>query len=436
MVLQADTYSDLVRWSYASPAILGLRAKFETTIWEHFLPKEFPGDLLHDATAVVLFPDRDGTADGAEYANLVHHHLISWAAGTLPDSTRRRGEQSCLLRKLGRLHRQLRLFINDFLGKATSSYQWQAYRQLPNWCHESLRAVEGEGKGVVRFGSLRGSERRRFFRAFLRYELLCKMYTRCSATVDMRPSVWDKPGTLPAWSWDMLDRYQRRRSTGRDTESVQCVLEYIHGLYVAISARLKSEGSGKGKAAPLLPFNECGGELVADSWMMLSLQRRPCFVVSSPSLSQVGSSPWTYSISLWGLDRVQHLLQSGAEHCRAFVEFVMTGIKSDGKPFFFSSPRQLAPTFPPWRSVSEAVMHGNWGSLDASGNQTPWFMLGDAYHAHFILMYRQRAWSLLHEREGILRQWGQWVSGEMASRYRRHLAYPYMYLSDPHWSGT
>ncbi|KAJ4328513.1 hypothetical protein N0V84_001030 [Fusarium piperis] len=128
---------------------------------------DLDGDLIQDAVAIIKFPRSDAAVAD------VDAHLRKWGAKELLDPFQLTTRDIPTMLDVHTLCRQMRLYIGDYLSKATSRYLPRAYRRLPQWSCFS-RLVQD----VDQFDptSLGDADRRRILQAFLRYELLCKIY--------------------------------------------------------------------------------------------------------------------------------------------------------------------------------------------------------------------------------------------------------------------
>ncbi|KAJ4129132.1 hypothetical protein NW768_007665 [Fusarium equiseti] len=82
------------------------------------------------------------------------------------------------LRAVHRLVSRIIIFIEDYLSKATSRFPPRAYMSLPDlsWGTGSKFRGRSLDTKLVPFTTLRRSERYRLLRAFVRYELVCKIH--------------------------------------------------------------------------------------------------------------------------------------------------------------------------------------------------------------------------------------------------------------------
>ncbi|KAF5569949.1 hypothetical protein FPHYL_1633 [Fusarium phyllophilum] len=130
-----------------------------------------------------------------------------------------RNDDDHLVGQLDKLHDQILFLVEDYVTKATASFPSQEYLCLPE-----IRPPSTEGhlvfkdlKVTPRFSSanLTSSERKRFVKAFLVFELLCK-----SSTFSYIPS-----------------NLRLRKISNAEFEAVGCVNSYVCSLYGAMLAQ-------------------------------------------------------------------------------------------------------------------------------------------------------------------------------------------------------
>lgn len=148
------------------------------------------------------------------------------------------------------------LYIEDYLSKATSRYLPWAYRRLPSWSHPDFCCNPGQvllQQDVNQFdvASLGYSDRRKILQAFLRYELLCKIYgpiagksdTQLGREVDRGRRfgrdpfdgyMLDQRDPFLYWDWYILYMYERRVPGETELQLLPCVREYVLAMYGAL----------------------------------------------------------------------------------------------------------------------------------------------------------------------------------------------------------
>ncbi|RSL62809.1 hypothetical protein CEP53_004614 [Fusarium sp. AF-6] len=174
---QMSSKSAISRIIQASPAMLAQWTKSRKTIVRAVLINlvggDIYGDILHDALAIIHMPPVDPPTPES-----IIQHVGQWVTKTLPDPFEQNDSET--LDTLYRFFSRLAVFIEDFMTKATAPFPPRAYRCLPR-----MRSMDGElyfrdrpiDARHVEMDDLTGSERNRFLRAFVRYEILCKLYT-------------------------------------------------------------------------------------------------------------------------------------------------------------------------------------------------------------------------------------------------------------------
>ena len=120
---------------------------------------------------------------------------------------------------------RLIIFIVDFVSKAVSPYLPRAYLGIPDFMGKgSYFKGKHLGNPRIEFANLATSERYRFLRAFLRYELICNIY---------HPAAWNM--------YEKQGMYAKVMSgTGdhgtMDPAMLNTVHEYYEGLYGSVFA--------------------------------------------------------------------------------------------------------------------------------------------------------------------------------------------------------
>ena len=193
IILQLHTRRDLVALTRTSPVMLRQRQTSKFSILGNYVERDLGnGSLVQDAMAVILFPttteEGQSGSNNDERTAMIDRHLQQWASNKLPDPFRPADIPTIYV--LHSLCRRISLYAEDYLSKATSRYLPWAYRQLPKFAHGDHHApwdfAEAEGckpspsrlvnEGVFDMDVLTDDERRKISQAFLRYEILCKVY--------------------------------------------------------------------------------------------------------------------------------------------------------------------------------------------------------------------------------------------------------------------
>ncbi|KAI0157265.1 hypothetical protein GGR57DRAFT_61732 [Xylariaceae sp. FL1272] len=221
---QLDSPEDCAALVRASPVMWRQARYSHYKLDKVFLCRDFSPRLLQIATAVVHFPKRDTAWRRHEQ---VDEYLELWAAGSLPDPFAKKNQD--ILAQVIQLYRRIRILAQDYIAKATSKPQTYPYR-LPNLETEAMT-------GVFDMRDLRPMEKERLFNAFLRYELLCKIYQPESNEYEFRRHAHHPKGFLyflAEWDWQVLDIYEECESAPWDIEALVCIHEYIGSLYTAM----------------------------------------------------------------------------------------------------------------------------------------------------------------------------------------------------------
>ncbi|KAJ4264359.1 hypothetical protein NW762_005557 [Fusarium torreyae] len=155
----------------ASPIMLRQYISPKAYIQRTLLALDFDDDMVQDAMAIIL--SHSSNISG-KYGKTVQKLLRSWAHNELPNPLQARDIR--LLNLLDQLHTGLLFFIEDYLTKATATFQPREYLCLPDMLSIQNNLVFKARKVTTRFDSSRltNSERKRLLRAFLNYEFQCK----------------------------------------------------------------------------------------------------------------------------------------------------------------------------------------------------------------------------------------------------------------------
>ncbi|RSL79109.1 hypothetical protein CEP51_007624 [Fusarium floridanum] len=221
---QMSSKSAISRIIQASPAMLSQWIQSRKTIVRAVLINlvggDIYGDILHDALAIIHMPPVDSSTTES-----IIQHVGQWLTKTLPDPFEQNDNET--LDTLYRFFSRLAVFIEDFMTKATAPFPPRAYMCLPR-----MRSMDGElyfrdqpiDARHVEMDDLTGSERNRFLRAFVRYELLCNLYAprlwKIVEPSEYGDQVKQSLPNLHIWEYEMF----------------HCVCEYARSVYMAIFA--------------------------------------------------------------------------------------------------------------------------------------------------------------------------------------------------------
>jgi hypothetical protein len=238
LAIMENIYSHTTIWRLiqASPTMLSRYSAHKTALLHTFILKLIRtgnnDDLLQDALGIIGF-DATKTDDwfqddlgiigfGATRTDdqATKHHLDQWSAKKLADPFRQPPPKrnQATMAHLHRLFSRFGLLIEDYMGKATSSSPVEAYLKHPpeiTYTNTSKR---------VTLDDLTPMERYRLFRAFLKFEVLCKVY--------------DPRVALPMLGWDELAHASWEHMDSSLYESIHCVYEYVGASFGGLFARL------------------------------------------------------------------------------------------------------------------------------------------------------------------------------------------------------
>ncbi|EEU33785.1 uncharacterized protein NECHADRAFT_89123 [Fusarium vanettenii 77-13-4] len=151
--------------------------------------------------------------------------MLIWTAKAFPDPFAGSSYGHDTLSKLHCIFSRIILFIEDYVSKATDPYPPRAYLALPN-ISGGDRLFKGKTVGIkpVSFSSLMASEKRRFVGAFLKHEMICKVYN---------PQVWSM---LKDTHYATLLAEEEKKLLFTELKELYCVHEYMKAAYGAIFA--------------------------------------------------------------------------------------------------------------------------------------------------------------------------------------------------------
>lgn len=155
----------------ASPTMLQQYIASKLYIIRSSLVTDLDDDMIQDAMRIILFPVWKINVLPLDSSDDISP---SWPAQQLPNPFKI--QDYGLIEKIDKLHSRLLLFIEDYLTKATATYPPREYLCLPHLSSNQL--VFKDQTVCLRFDAvvLTTQERRRILKAFLRYELICKLY--------------------------------------------------------------------------------------------------------------------------------------------------------------------------------------------------------------------------------------------------------------------
>ncbi|KAF5023679.1 hypothetical protein F66182_4245 [Fusarium sp. NRRL 66182] len=219
---------------HASPRVYGQFEQSKRSFVRDIVMADFDHEMLQDALAIILFPiiDPSSPTSRSFLREFVPRHIDRWLAQEFPDPfLQKHGlreyqrDDHELLDSIYQFHRQMMVYIKNYMTKATSYSLPRAYLGLPNLTSGKSTFKTQKLEGEFDMYSLNVSERRRLFWAFLRYEWISKVYHYKIAM----PSNYDP---LPA-----LHQQGGRPFQPHQIEALYCVGEYISSLYGALFAQ-------------------------------------------------------------------------------------------------------------------------------------------------------------------------------------------------------
>ncbi|UPK99226.1 hypothetical protein LCI18_010161 [Fusarium solani-melongenae] len=144
---------------------------------------------------------------------------IRWIAKTFPDPFGQSPYDRDIISKLHCIFSRIIIFIEDYVSKAIDPYPPRAYLALPYIVSSGDRLFKGKIVGIkpVSFSSLTASEKRRLVGAFLKHEMICKVYN---------PQVWS---TLRDTHYATLLSEEDGKLLPTELKELYCVHEYIKG---------------------------------------------------------------------------------------------------------------------------------------------------------------------------------------------------------------
>ncbi|KAH7017190.1 hypothetical protein EDB80DRAFT_873919 [Ilyonectria destructans] len=202
----------------ASPTMLQQYITSKLYIIRSSLATDLDDDMIQDAMRIILFPVWTINVPPLESSD---NMSPSWPPQQLPNPFKIHG----LIEKIDKLHSRLLLFIEDYLTKATAKYPPRECRCLPRLSSNQL--VFKDQTVCLRFDAvaLTTQERRRILRAFLRYELICKLYRLKQKEAKCQ------------WNIEPLLECGGHIFQPSEREAIRCAHRYLKSLYGATNAQ-------------------------------------------------------------------------------------------------------------------------------------------------------------------------------------------------------
>jgi hypothetical protein len=225
-----DKLEDISTVAQTSSALRRLCRDPNTSPYLRHAKRLFPGDLFQDALAIMHFPYIRHMKDG-DRRDTNDAHLRAWGAQSLRPSGAASSLELDHIFQLIRLYQHLWSFFRDYLNKVTSCFLPTAYCHFPRWAYlsfassvVSLRDRPPTGINSFDDGTIQETTPRRLLQAFLRYEMLCKVYLNIddSQEAEKSSSLQFFTGTtgndasslnhlFSTWDWSCLQRYRNTR---------------------------------------------------------------------------------------------------------------------------------------------------------------------------------------------------------------------------------
>lgn len=212
----------------ASPVMLKQYILSIAYIDRKLLTSDLDDDMIQDAMGIILFHCWDRPSSAC--LTLIRRHFHKWAAQQLPDPFKKHNKYNQeLVHELHKLHSRLIFFIEDYLTKATALFPPREYLCLPDLLSIKRNLVFKGRIVTTRFdaANLTDSERKRLLRAFLRFELICKI-------CQYRNS---HGGNRRLWNCESLYKCRGQKFQASEREALGCVYGYLESLYGAMFAQ-------------------------------------------------------------------------------------------------------------------------------------------------------------------------------------------------------
>lgn len=213
IILSVRTKESMAALIRASPALLQPWLAVKTKVLRTMVAADLDDELMQHAVAIVQFPERPRAAK---------EHLAAWNERQLPNPLQDHHPE--IFEKVNKLHSLILRLMQDYITKATSRSPPKEYLCLPNM-HASAANGHSLFRGQRITNSLRtdvltDTERRRFLKAFLLFELNCKV-VNSGLVCHLVPR-----NDIPKLLVSLID-----------DDALQCIHTYICSLHGAIFAQ-------------------------------------------------------------------------------------------------------------------------------------------------------------------------------------------------------
>lgn len=365
--------------SRASPVMSQQFQAMKCIIGASYVRRTLDDSLIQDAVAIITFPRAPDKLDQEEHYARVCTHLRIWGGKRLEDPTRPETFDESMIIQLEKLCSWIWRYIDDYLSKATSDFLPRAYSRMPTWSllaqAKTQRTVQHEAQHFDR-SVLTREQRHQILKAFLRYELLCRIYGPRGNdlnAVKKNRNGWgnspdaDLPGPLYGngkhvrqgdvfrfWDWALLNRFEGTSITAPELQLLPCVREYIQTLYEQLISEMFRFDAPSASATATRPEFE----IACANYDIGHLFRKRGQIVSLMTSA--------------GLDFLTKILTLGTEDPILTSHALVREIEKDSPCANFTN--------------INSPIHG------PVSFETPPF-----YASSFVRLYRQRAWPLFGE---------------------------------------
>ncbi|KAF5610150.1 uncharacterized protein FSUBG_3382 [Fusarium subglutinans] len=208
------SYATTARLIRASPIMLTQYTTTESINLREYLSQLSGTDvhdheLLQDALAIIYLGENYGFDDFDDFDEICDL-ARKWEAKTLPLPFHRGDNDS--ITKLRLLFERMSEFIDDYLSKATAQNTVEAYLQPPR-----LTYIDTVDSQRITLHDLNLQERSRLFKAFIKFEVLCKF-----------------SGRVAHHALTTVRSHQALELSSWENEALMCVYEYIKASYSAM----------------------------------------------------------------------------------------------------------------------------------------------------------------------------------------------------------
>ncbi|KAF5605665.1 hypothetical protein FPCIR_357 [Fusarium pseudocircinatum] len=222
---QFTSTSTIFRLVQASPIMLSQYRASKTTIRRQYVVNLLAGDrhedLLQDALGLLHLELSDKRPDN----HVLKYIIMQWNAKSLPNPFEEKDQAT--IAKLYKLFSSMSMFVEDYISKATSSNPPQAYLCLPQ--------IDDPNKGLyykelsfsprqVTLDDLTSSECHSLIRAFIRYDMFCKIHApKVALLTDDN-------------EYSAISKKAFEELTNCECEALSCVFDYVIDVYGALFA--------------------------------------------------------------------------------------------------------------------------------------------------------------------------------------------------------